>query len=150
MNNNNTITDVDIRMYGTGTGDCFVLKFFVNTTETFTMMIDGGTWKGTKRHLSKYVRDLKDYVNGHIDLLVITHEHKDHVYLFDACSDMFINDFTFDEIWMAWSEDDQDDLVKEWKKKFGQKKKALAVASDQINLRLKDTTLTNQLKRGFR
>ena len=150
MINYDAITDVDIRMYGTGTGDCFVLKFFYNTEKTYTMMIDGGTWKGTKAHLSKYVNDLKDYVNGHIDLLVITHEHKDHVYLFNACSDIFINDFTFDEIWMAWSEDDHDDLVKEWKDKFGQKKKALAMASDQINLKLKDTTLTNQLKKGFK
>lgn len=150
MINTKTITAVDVRMYGTGTGDCFVLKFFSNTSAIFTMMIDGGTWKGTKKHLTQYVEDLKAYVNGHIDLLVITHEHKDHVYLFNACSDSFINDFTFDEIWMAWSEDEQDDLVKEWKEKFGQKKKALAIASDEINLKLKDTALTNQLKRGFK
>lgn len=143
------ITHVDVRMYGTGTGDCFVLKFFSNELQKFTMMIDGGTWKGTKPHLSKYVRDLKKYVKGHVDLLVITHEHKDHVYLFDACSDLFTTGFTVDEIWMAWSEDDQDDKVKEWKDKFGQKKKALAIASDKISLAIKDKKLTSQLSRGF-
>lgn len=143
------ITHVDIRMYGTGTGDCFILKFFSDTKEKFTMMIDGGTWKGTKQHLNKYVIDLKEYVNKHIDLLVITHEHKDHVYLFDACSDLFTKDFKIDEIWMAWSEDDQDDIVKEWKKEYGQKKKALAMASDKVKLAIKNKKLTNQLKKGF-
>ncbi|SDM21104.1 hypothetical protein SAMN04488514_10686 [Kriegella aquimaris] len=113
------------------------------------MMIDGGTWKGTKSHLSKYVRNLKKYVSGHIDLLVITHEHKDHVYLFDACSDLFTKNFTIDEVWMAWSEDDQNDLVKEWKDKFGQKKKALAIASDKISLAIQDEKLTVQLSKGF-
>ena len=145
------ISHVDIRMYGTGTGDCFILKFFsVANEEVFTMMIDGGTWKGTKTHLKKYVRHLKKYVNNKLDLLVITHEHKDHVYLFDACRDLFIKDFQVDEIWMAWSEDDTDDLVNEWKKDFGQKKKALALASDTIKNNIKRRNFRNQTIKSFR
>ncbi len=144
------ITHVDIRMYGTGTGDCFILKFFSDKTETFTMMIDGGTWKGTKSHLAEYVKDIKKYINNKLDLLVITHEHKDHVYLFDACSDLFINDFNVDQIWMAWSEDDDDETVKNWKKEFGQKKKALAIASDEIKKVVKRKGFTTQFNTGFK
>ena len=144
------ITHVDIRMYGTGTGDCFILKFFFSDdTPEFKMMIDGGTWKGKKTHLKKYVTHLKKYVDGHLDLLVITHEHKDHVYLFNACEELFTENFVVDDIWMAWSEDDQDDTVKEWKDKFGQKKKALAMASDKISLAIKNQKLITQLNQGF-
>ncbi len=144
------ITHVDIRMYRAGTGDCFVLKFFAKASPVFKMMIDGGTWSGTKKELEVIVKDLKTYTDNKIDLLVITHEHKDHVYLFNACKELFTNDFEVDEVWMAWSEDDQDEMVKEWKEKYGQKKKALAIASDMINLGIKDHKIIEQLKVGFR
>ncbi|WP_353778483.1 hypothetical protein [Winogradskyella sp. 3972H.M.0a.05] len=143
------IKDVEIRMYRAGTGDCFVLKFFSDTSEIFTMMIDGGTWSGTKKELQVIVKDLKNYVGNKIDLLVITHEHKDHVYLFSACEELFTNDFDVDEVWMAWSEDDQDETVKEWKEKYGQKKRALALASERIDKGIKNQNVISQLKNGF-
>lgn len=144
------ITHVDIRMYRTGTGDCFILKFFSESSDVFTMMIDGGTWSGKKSELQVFVKDLKKYVENKIDLLVITHEHKDHVYLFNACQDLFTTNFNVDEIWMAWSEDDKDETVKEWKDKYGQKKRALAIATDKINKGVKDVNILNQLKNGFK
>ena len=114
------ITHIEIRMYGTGTGDCFILKYFNKQKNIFSMMIDGGTWKGKKPHLNKYVNHLKKYIDNKIDLLIISHEHKDHLYLFNACEQLFTNNFTVGEIWMAWSEDDDDELAKEWKDLFGQ------------------------------
>ena len=46
------ITNVEIRMYRMGTGDCFALKFFAGKREKFKMLIDAGTWEGSKDHLT--------------------------------------------------------------------------------------------------
>jgi phosphoribosyl 1,2-cyclic phosphodiesterase len=87
------------------------------------MMIDCGTWRGTKEHLAEYVKDLKAYVNNEVDLLVITHKHKDHVHSFEACRELFTEDFKINKIWMGWTEDDKNKRVKEWRKHHGEKKR---------------------------
>jgi hypothetical protein len=126
------ITNAIVRMYRTGTGDCFIVKFLVGEKEQCTMMIDGGTWSGGKDHLEKYVTDLKGFVNNHIDLLVVTHEHKDHVYLWDVCGDLLTNNFKVDKIWMGWTEKESSKKVKQWQKDYGDKKKALAIAANRL------------------
>src|ERR1700745_494321 len=139
------ITNANVRMYRTGTGDCFIVKFLAGDTEKFTMMIDGGTWSGNKAHLDRYVNDLKGFVNKHIDLLVVTHEHKDHVYLWDVCRDLLTDDFTVDRVWMGWTEDDNRKKVKQWQKDYGDKKKALAIATSRLNAVLNDSALKAQM-----
>jgi hypothetical protein len=140
------ITHTEIRMYRMGTGDCFVLKFFAGDKLNFKMMIDCGTWMGSKERLTPYVNDLKEYVDNHVDLLVITHEHKDHVHLFDVCRDLFTEIFTVDKTWMAWTENDSLKKVKKWQKDFGEKKKALAIASDRLQSSLKDPAIQTRIK----
>src|SRR5687768_17753853 len=96
------ITHADVRMYRLGTGDCFAIKFFSGQTETFTMMIDCGAWSGDRAVFEKHVKDLKAYLNDKVDVLVVTHEHKDHVLGFERCADLFTTNFTVGKIWMAW------------------------------------------------
>jgi beta-lactamase superfamily II metal-dependent hydrolase len=127
-----TITAVQIRMYRMGTGDCFALKFMAGETVSFRLMIDCGTWQGSKNQLSPYIKDLKIWVDGHFDLLVVTHEHKDHVYGFEACEALFSEDLTIQETWLAWTENDADPRVQTWIKDYGQKKKALAAAVQAV------------------
>jgi hypothetical protein len=143
------ITDAVVRMYRTGTGDCFVVKFLAGDNEEFTMMIDGGTWSRNKAHLDRYVNDLKGWVNKHIDLLIVTHEHRDHVYLWDVCRDLLTDDFTVDKVWMAWTENDKVKKVKQWQKAYGQKKKALAVATSRLNAVLNDPALEAQINTEY-
>jgi hypothetical protein len=143
------ITHIEIRMYGTGTGDCFIIKYFSEDSYVFSMMIDGGTWKGEKSHLNKYVKDLKKYVNNKIDLLIITHEHKDHLYLFDACENLFTSNFKVGEIWMAWTEDESDELAKELKDLYGQKKRALALASERVKNLVNDEEFRKRFASEF-
>ena len=148
------ITHADVRMYRMGTGDCFIVKFFAGDVNTFTMMIDCGTWQGKKDHLATFISDLREYVTRDsdekvptIDLLVVTHEHKDHVYGFDACSDLFVNtvsnskNFIVKKIWMGWPENDAPALpgdplggqAQQWKDEHGQRKKALKAAANKLN-----------------
>ena len=140
------ITHADVRMYRLGTGDCFVIKFFAGEALTFTMMIDCGAWQGSKAEISKYVTDLKSYVDNHVDLLVVTHEHKDHVLGFELCEDLFTSDFEVGQTWMAWTEEDTDPKVKDWKKKDGLKKKALAAAAQKWDEAVNDPKFAANLK----
>jgi Metallo-beta-lactamase superfamily len=127
------ITHADVRMYRIGTGDCFAIKFFSGETETFTMMIDCGAWSGDQAVFERHIKDLKAYLKDKVDVLVVTHEHKDHVLGFERCADLFTNDFKVGKIWMSWAERDGDDLVEGWKKELGQKKKALAAAAQKLS-----------------
>lgn len=145
----NTITSVCVRMYKMGTGDCFVLKFYSGTRVTFKMMIDCGTWSGSREKLEEYISDLKNYVDNHVHVLVVTHEHKDHVHGFDACKDMLTAGFKVDRIWMGWTEDDKSTKVKKWQKEFGNKKKALAVASTRLKQALDKPEQQNEWRTEF-
>jgi hypothetical protein len=128
------ITHTEIRMYRMGTGDCFILKFFIDQVVSFKIMIDCGTWSGSSDFCAPFVNDLKRYVDNKIDVLVVTHEHKDHVHVFDVCQELFVGagGLVVDEIWMAWTEDENDEKVKQWQKKYGNHKKALGKAADAL------------------
>ena len=129
------ITKAEIRMYRLGTGDCFAIKFFAGNQLKFKLMIDAGTWSGSKDDLTPFIENLKEYFDNHVNLLVITHEHKDHVHAFDVCKDLFVGsnpEFTVDQIWMGWTEDDKSTKVKNWKKNFGEQKMALAMVAERL------------------
>lgn len=122
------ITNVKIRMYCLGTGDCFVLKYYSGTKEKFTMMIDCGSCQGGPAEFKPYLDDLAKYVNNKIDLLVITHEHNDHVNGFAKCPEIF-KAMTIKKAWFAWTEhpDDPGGRAKDLQQK--KKKMQLAFAN---------------------
>lgn len=129
------ITHAVVRMYRLGTGDCFVVKFFAKEKESFKLMIDAGSWIAKKTDLDPKIEGLLEYVDHHVDLLVVTHEHKDHVAAFDACKDLFCEGsktFRADQIWMGWTEDEGDPKVDEWKEEYGTVRKALHAAHNEL------------------
>jgi Metallo-beta-lactamase superfamily len=119
------ITNVKIRMYCLGTGDCFVLKYYSGTKEKFTMMIDCGSCQGGPKEFEPYLKDLAAYVNNKIDLLVITHEHNDHVNGFAKCPEIF-KAMTIKRAWFAWTEHPDDPGARA--KDLQQKKKKMQLA----------------------
>lgn len=144
---NSKITHAVVRMYCMGTGDCFIVKLFAGEKESYKIMIDCGVWSGSAAHLRPFMDDLKKYVNKKVDLLIVTHEHLDHVSVFEACKDLFTKDFTVDKIWMGWSENDSLSRIKKWKTEHGEKKKALAMAAERIEKAVKDPELEKSLKK---
>src|SRR5688572_20847483 len=127
------ITQAQVRMYRMGTGDCFAIKFYAGKTVACKMMIDAGTWSGSKEHLAPYISDLKKFFNNQVDILVVTHEHKDHVHAFDVCKELFTDgEFETDQVWLGWTENDRVKKVKEWKDEYGEKKKALGIAASKL------------------
>jgi hypothetical protein len=100
---------VTVRMYRHGFGDCFLLAF--STTEqgeTYYMLIDCGVKYQSPgmKNLEAVAKDIKEATGGHIDVVVITHEHYDHLAGFDQSrakeSKEIFDGFVFDEVWAAW------------------------------------------------
>ena len=140
-----TITKVDVFSYPLGTGDFLLLKFEkADNSEPFKILIDAGSWSGKYDHVRKYVKEFLKEVNNEVDILIATHEHKDHVYAFQAAKEMFTTEFKAKEIWLGWTENDSLQKVKRWKKDYGQKKMALARAVRQLEKRQESSDFEDQ------
>ena len=128
------ITSVKIRMYRPGLGDCFLLLFYAGKTLACKMMIDFGTF-GTKKDASDKMKEIANQIadefKGNIDVLAITHEHKDHLYGFHVAQAEF-DKIKAKEYWFSWTEKPGDDDAADIKKELGKKKQALKKAETKI------------------
>ncbi len=123
------VDSIKIRMYNTGSvGDCFLLIFQKNNTPSFTMMIDCGGFKTNAGAVIPCVQDIFNTCNGELDLLVLTHEHEDHVSGFNFARDVF-DQIAVKEVWMSWVEDKNDPVAQFLKKKYGKKLKEVKTAA---------------------
>ncbi|MEO6670127.1 MAG: MBL fold metallo-hydrolase, partial [Ferruginibacter sp.] len=140
------IDNVIIRMYNTGSvGDCFLLLFQKEGQTTFSMLIDCGGYKTRKEDISKCVQDIKESVlNDTIDLVVITHEHEDHVSGFNQARTIF-DGLTFNQVWMSWAENQSDVLAQ---KLFAEKGKKIKALQSLIQKNL--TEIQKSLRSGIR
>jgi hypothetical protein len=93
-----------IRLFDVGLGDCIYCRIpkAHEDDRDFHIMIDCGTLSSTE-YLSTAIDSLKPLlpkIDGkhHVDLLVVTHEHKDHMTGFGM--DLW-EDFRFGAIWMS-------------------------------------------------
>jgi hypothetical protein len=118
-----TKNSIRIRMYRQGLGDCFLVGLPKDDHSLFWMMIDCGVILGTKDPETKMkavVKDIIQQTTGRIDLLIVTHEHWDHLSGFIQAQDLFnANDqrgtpgkLSIEEVWFAWTEDPNDELAK--------------------------------------
>jgi hypothetical protein len=132
---------VRIRMYRQGLGDCFLLTFFTGP-KPVNILIDCGTL-GSSRGIkmpdiinSIALATKQESAKSHLDVLVATHEHRDHVSGFGGDPSPF-DDKTFDvdHVWVAWTEDPNDPLAKQITKQKGDLKLAVALAADALAAR---------------
>src|SRR5690349_7020282 len=81
---------VRIRMYRVGLGDCFLLS--VNDEGTIRhILIDCGMFSGSRLNKEAKESDLKQAIvkdlvqttSGKLDVVIVTHEHMDHVSIFN-------------------------------------------------------------------
>jgi beta-lactamase superfamily II metal-dependent hydrolase len=105
---------VKVRMYRTGLGDCFLLAFRDRVGDPRYMLIDCGIhsqWKDGSNRIRSVVDHIRRSTNDHLDIVVVTHEHGDHVSGFYQARDAFKN-MNVDAVWMAWTEDPDNELAK--------------------------------------
>lgn len=112
---------IKVRMYRHGFGDCFLLRFCAGDEVGFSMLIDCGLKLNDRVAgvtLADVAKDIAELTGDsvlkkpHIDVLVVTHEHHDHVSGFHPSLALF-DKFQFDEVWMAWTENPDDAEAKQ-------------------------------------
>src|SRR5215472_4174819 len=81
---------VRVRMYRQGLGDCFLLTFNPGGDEKH-ILIDCGTLgaKITNVKMPNVVADINKTTKGHLQLVVATHQHHDHLSGFGKLSEQF-------------------------------------------------------------
>ncbi len=101
---------IDIRMYNVGFGDAFLLKIPSKSKE-LKVLVDCGSHaagpgpRPIREVAEQIVRDVTEKGKAHIDLVVATHRHQDHVSGFG--NDVW-DDVEVGEVWMPWTEDPRD------------------------------------------
>src|SRR5580765_4348624 len=114
---------VRVRMYRQGLGDSFLLTYSDGNAASH-LLIDCGVLKGTaepEKKMQAVAQNVHEATNGHLDRLVVTHEHWDHLSGFLQAQSIF-DTVEVGEVWLAWTEDPDDELAAELRK---HKQKAL-------------------------
>ncbi|MEL7497018.1 MAG: hypothetical protein AAFN77_05370 [Planctomycetota bacterium] len=119
---------VKVRMYRQGHGDCFLLAFRQTDGSPFYLLIDFGLKAGSelkfqkgsktvKHDYNEIAQHISDSTGGHLHLVVVTHEHEDHVSGFRRAGDIF-KKMKIDRLWLAWTEDPKNELANSLRKKY--------------------------------
>jgi hypothetical protein len=103
---------VRIRMYRQGLGDCFLVTFNPGPDETH-MLIDCGSLGATTTDVStaEVVAHIRQSTNNHLQLLVATHEHHDHLSGFRHFKTE--PKIKVDHVWLGWTEKPEDELARQ-------------------------------------
>jgi hypothetical protein len=100
---------ISVRMYNNILGDCFLIRI-PSANRDVTILIDCGALQGmpdASNIIGEIAADVARTTDSHLDVLVVTHEHWDHLSGFSQAKDIF-SKFKIDELWLAWTEDDKD------------------------------------------
>lgn len=111
---------VHVRMYLHGLGDCFLLRFETEEDHFCDVLIDCGIYKASpdaSELMNEVVDDVIKTTGNRLDVLVVTHEHWDHISGFSQALKKF-KSMKIGEVWQAWTENPKDPLAKELRKKY--------------------------------
>jgi beta-lactamase superfamily II metal-dependent hydrolase len=123
-----------VRHYCQGIGDCHLLKLPRAGGGDFFMLIDCGIHSsvaGGTETVRKIVADIAS-VTRKLDVVVVTHEHWDHVSGFLTEAEQF-GKFEVGEVWMGWTENPKDPLAQKLDKFKAHALAALQLASGRLS-----------------
>ena len=160
---------VRVRMYRQGQGDCYLLALpREGGDDPVYVLIDCGFKPGSPEFLrpddtddaasiTKIVDHIGESTGDHLDLVIITHEHEDHVNGFRYAEDPLFDRFAIGEVWVAWTEDPDDDLAEKLRKTHdvlllnlvqARNKMAFAMGADDLAVQRIDALLGLELGSG--
>ena len=126
-----------VRMYRQGIGDCLLISLPQDgKDDPFHIMIDCGVLLGTpdqRGWMQRIVADITQTTGGHVDLLVVTHEHWDHLSGFlDAADELAA--LEFGQVWMSWAENPEDEQAQALEAARAQTIRTLRLAEARLGL----------------
>jgi beta-lactamase superfamily II metal-dependent hydrolase len=137
---------VKIRMYNTGSvGDCILLLFQKGGNTSFSMLIDCGGWNTDVPTISNCAKDILNTCKGKLDLLVVTHQHEDHISGFNQAREFF-DQIKVETVWMSWVEDKTDPIGRLIKEKYGKKLRELQRITKEGLKKIDHTTISRKIK----
>jgi hypothetical protein len=104
-------------MFRHGLGDCHLLTFTRKDNDPFQLLIDFGALSRGAEHMQKFAAEIEQATRtqtggSRIDVVVATHEHKDHLSGFNQARDIF-DRIEIGGVWMAWTENPKDRQARE-------------------------------------
>lgn len=126
-------------MYRHGHGDCFLLAFPGSGGQPVYVLIDCG-YKPGSNDKAKYgladigtiITHIGDSTDKKLDLVIVTHEHQDHVNGFGKPGSSPFDSFDMTEAWFAWTESPTDKLAIELRRRYGDQLVGLAAARNLL------------------
>jgi hypothetical protein len=132
-------------MYRQGLGDCFLLTFMRENKDDFNLMIDCGLLQGTA-HGTEIMRavvedietglsvekEIKGEKKKWLDVVVLTHEHVDHISGFSQAQEIFDRIY-FGEVWAGWMDDEHHPKYKAVRERFHKQVTGLKAALDRMS-----------------
>ncbi|WP_166037464.1 MBL fold metallo-hydrolase [Sphingosinicella sp. YJ22] len=124
------ISKVVVRMYKKLLGDCFLIRIERDDGTKSHVMIDCGLLQGVSGasdYMKKVAADIRETAGGSVDLLVVTHEHWDHISGFSQAKEILLDKDRplFRQLWMAWTEDPNDKQAEGLRDAFEDRKEAV-------------------------
>lgn len=130
---------IKVRMYRQGLGDCFLITVPRQNGTPFYAVIDCGVILGTKDS-GKIMKEVAEHIikttGGHVDVVVATHEHWDHISGFGQAREIWTdkNRLTVGQVWLSWAENTKDPLARKLRKQRQDLKIALHAAVARMRL----------------
>ncbi len=132
---------VTVRMYRQGQGDCFLLAFpREGGGEPVYVMIDCGYMGGSQIERSgkkitttRVAKDIEAATDNRLDVVIVTHEHADHVNGLKK-----FKNFEIGAAWFAWTEDPNDARANELRRRHDDQLLGLVEARNQLALAADD------------
>ncbi len=130
---------IKVRMYRQGLGDCFLVTIPRKKGTPYYVVIDCGVILGTKdggKVMTEVVEHIIQTTGGHVDLVVATHEHWDHISGFGQARDVWTDKsrLTIGEVWLSWAEDNKNSLARKLRGERQALKIALHAAASRMHL----------------
>lgn len=129
-----------VRMYRIGHGDCFLLVLPRKGGGTpVYVMIDCGYKPGSPEFIhtetiDDVVAQIAKDTGKKLDLVVLTHEHQDHLNGIWKKNDPYFGDFAIHECWLAWTEDPDDDVANDLRRRHHDQLLGLVAARNKLAL----------------
>jgi hypothetical protein len=129
-----------VRMYRQGHGDCFLLAFpREGGGEPVYVLIDCGYKPGSQKFVhrktsAQIAKHIGQATGNKIDLMIVTHEHQDHVNAIWKKNKPYFQPLDLEEAWLAWTEDPTDELAETLRQRHGDQLLGLVEARRQLAL----------------